>query len=195
MLIAISGSQGTGKSTLISALQQQYNCNVVERKTARSILSDWNTSLDEVYQTPSTICKFQDELLCRKFADEADARASNNIWITERSFVDLLAYSTANIGRLNKYSDWLERYYQQCTTNQQYYDYVVYLKGGSFTIKSDGVRPHNTQYGAMIDLFMEHYNKSTLGSRLSIISDTVLQHRVDYLAPYILKRTHHNVCP
>jgi len=44
MLIAISGSQGCGKSTVLKELKDR-GYNVTERKTARSILNDWGVTL------------------------------------------------------------------------------------------------------------------------------------------------------
>ena len=47
MLVAISGSQGSGKSTVLAELQKRGH-NVVTRKTSRSIMSDWGVTLKQV---------------------------------------------------------------------------------------------------------------------------------------------------
>ena len=47
MLIAISGSQGSGKSTILKRLEAE-NFRTINRKTSRSILKDWDVTLEEV---------------------------------------------------------------------------------------------------------------------------------------------------
>ena len=72
MLIAISGSQGSGKTTTLNVLASK-GFSTVNRKTSRSILTDWNVSLHEVNSNPELSVKFQYELIKRKQADEAFA--------------------------------------------------------------------------------------------------------------------------
>ena len=40
MLVAVSGSQGSGKSTILAEIKK-LGFRTVERKTSRSILTDW----------------------------------------------------------------------------------------------------------------------------------------------------------
>ena len=65
MIFAIAGSQGCGKSTVLEELKNR-EFKVVERKTARSILTDWDVTLDEVNASLDLKMKFQEELLVRK---------------------------------------------------------------------------------------------------------------------------------
>ena len=120
MLIAISGSQGCGKSTLIQQLQLSgYNC--VARKTSRSILTDWNVSLSEVNNNHELTIKFQDEILKRKIDDEQDTineYPEHTIIFTERSFTDLFVYALIALGKDNQYSDYLDQYYDKCVQAQ-----------------------------------------------------------------------------
>jgi len=65
MLVAISGAQGSGKSTVIHELEKAGH-PVVTRKTSRSLLSDWGKTLDQVFSDTDLTVQFQDELLRRK---------------------------------------------------------------------------------------------------------------------------------
>lgn len=161
MLISVCGAQGSGKSTLIDGIMNSSKLTVepkqIERKTARSVLADWNMTLQEVYADPKLIMKFQDELLQRKYDDEVIAYESDDLWITERTYIDLLAFTVSNVGRLNEYSDWLDEYARKCIAYQSKYNKIIYLQGGKFGIVDDGVRPKNAVYGSMIDTFISSY--------------------------------------
>jgi hypothetical protein len=158
MLISVCGPPGSGKSTLISQLVDHYDdINVIERKTARSILTEWNMTLQDVYSSTELMMKFQDEIIRRKILDELEASISDNIWITERTYIDLLAFSVANLGRIDACSDWLDDYAKVCLHQQCSYDLTIKLPTGKFAISVDGVRPTNSHYGVMVDLFMDKY--------------------------------------
>ena len=69
MLVAICGSQGSGKSTTLEEIKK-LGFNVVERKTSRSILEDWDVTLEQVNNDQELTYKFQDEITKRKLEDE-----------------------------------------------------------------------------------------------------------------------------
>lgn len=184
MLISISGAQGSGKSTLINELIAQHGMNQIDRKTARSILSDWNMSLSDVYQNLDTVCKFQDELVERKYQDDLIAAESDETWITERTFADVFAYAVSYIGQHNEYDSWLNEYYEKCLEKQTIYDHVFYLQGGLFPVANDGVRPCNDHYGMMIDLFLHHYTNK-MSPMCMTISDSDLAVRAEIVSYYI----------
>jgi predicted ATPase len=150
VLISISGSQGCGKTTTLNLLKQ-YGHTIVERKTSRSILSDWNVSLDQVNRDFDLTLKFQDEILARKIADEQEFVNTKEIVFTERSYADLFTYGLIVLGKHNQYSDWVDEYYQRCKQAQQTYGCVVFLKGGLFPIEHDGTRGSNQHYQKMVD--------------------------------------------
>lgn len=185
MLIAICGSQGSGKSTLIKELQQTFpDINLIDRKTARSILDEWGTTLQEVYQCNRTMMAFQDEILERKIADEQIATISNDIWITERTYIDLLAFTVANLGRIDGCSEWLNAYASKCIDNQNNYDATFKLPAGKFEIEADGVRPTNPHYCNMIDTFMDKY-LHTCDLYIHHVEHTNLQERTTECAAII----------
>lgn len=190
MLVSICGPQGSGKSTVLQDIQDDVRFNrpnIVERKTSRSILTDWDVTLQEVYQSNDLMMKFQDALLDRKYQDEVGIADSNELWFTERTFIDLLAYTTANLGRLNECSDWLDEYARRCIEYQNIYHGIVYLCGGSFEIQDDGVRPKNAMYGSMIDEFMlKHTLKSS--SNVTVVQSADRLTRINLVAETVFNR-------
>lgn len=180
MLIAISGSQGSGKTTVLNELRER-GYSTIERKTARSILTEWDMTLDQVHSDPSLVMRFQEEILLRKIEDERVARIdSTETWFTERTFADLFTYTLIYLGKDNQFSDWLNRYHVLCMEAQQTYDMVYYLKAGQFEVCHDGVRGSNAHYSRMADLTMlDTTEHMTHPSSLMVIDTANLGQRVD----------------
>ena len=169
MLIAISGSQGSGKSTVLKELKK-HGHHIVERKTSRSVLKDWNVSLEEVNDDPHLSRNFQAELTDRKHLDEVMAIGLDEICFTERTHADLFTYALINLGKFNDHSDWLNEYYSTCMMYQSEYSLVFYLAGGQFHIEYDGIRGSNQHYGRMVDLTMFEFTKQmTHPSKINVI--------------------------
>ena len=178
MLVAISGSQGSGKSTVLSELKNRGH-NIIERKTSRSILADWDVTLSEVNNNHDLTIRFQDEIIQRKFDDEAEAAMSDELWFTERTYADLFTYTLVSLGKDNEYGEWLDNYYEQCAQFQETYDRVFYLGAGQFGVQHDGVRGSNKHYSRMVDLVMNDYTEDmTDNEKLSLILDSSVEGRV-----------------
>lgn len=186
MLVSIAGSQGTGKTTLIDAL----NIPAITRKTSRSILAEWGVTLSQVNNDRPLTVKFQDEILKRKLEDEAEAVASSELFITERTYADLFVYALVAIGKDNEYSDWLDGYYQRCVDAQRSYKNVFYLTAGHFRPVNDGVRAINEHYSRMVDLTMYEYTcrmtpsvtpikTGNLELRVQLVKDQLFHGRVN----------------
>lgn len=187
MLFAVSGSQGAGKSTVLNELSK-LGYTIVERKTSRSILSDWGVSLSEVNNTPELTIKFQEEILSRKYQDELVSANSGEIVFTERTYTDLFVYALVALGKDNEYNEWLNAYYLKCVEAQKTYSAVFYLRAGHFQPVNDGVRGTNQHYSKMVDLVMSHYtdlmtssatlcvvDTSDISERVSIIENEIIQ--------------------
>lgn len=160
MLFAISGSQGSGKSTTLAKLAD-VGFDVIQRKTARSILSEYpGKSLEDIYNEPELCKEFHEKILARKIEDEREAARSDDIWFTERSYADLFTYACMSLGRNNKYSKWLDCYYHSCKMmNEMTYNHIFYLEGGKFSVEHDGVRGSNQHYATMIDTALLAFTK------------------------------------
>lgn len=180
MLVSIMGSQGSGKSTCLAEVIKRGH-NVIERKTSRSILSDWNVSLDEINSTPTLTIKFQDEILKRKLEDEAEYLDDpDSLWFTERSYVDLFCYSAIMLGHYNEYSDWVNEYYERCAAAQKKYARVCYVQAGVFVPVHDGVRGTNVHYSRLADLFMSDYvTRMTDADKIVRVTAVSVEERVE----------------
>ncbi len=188
MLIAISGSQGAGKTTVLNALNSR-GYNIIERKTSRSILADWNVTLQEVNNNRDLTLRFQDEIVARKVEDEAYASNTADLWFTERSFADLFTYAVVSLGKDNDNSEWLNSYYDTCKTYQQSYSVVCYIVGGLFQVQHDGVRGSNQHYARMVDLMMADTTKQiTTYKKFMEVNDLEVNDRVDSIIEYYNRR-------
>lgn len=201
MLVAISGSQGAGKSTILTELAG-LGFNVIERKTARSIMTEMfpGMSLDDIYANPITSIDWQNAILHRKLEDEKAAMASDKLWFGERSYADLFSYALMAVGKNNAYSDWLDEYFEICKHYNQAYLHVFYIAGGIFKPVADGVRGTNKHYQTMIDQTLtrvtqqmfetdgEHFGKkftTIFDSEISARTHAIASYSVDY---YLGKR-------
>ncbi len=159
MLVALSGVQGSGKTTILNGLKT-LGYNVVERKTARSILADWNLTLEQVYGDQETCRKFQDELLARKQQDELFALTSSELWFTERSYTDVFTYALVSLGHFNTHSDWLDQYYLNCAEANSKYLGVFFVNALRYTpTQNDGVRGINKHYVKQVDLLVRRFSE------------------------------------
>lgn len=179
MLIAISGSQGSGKSTILKALEE-LGYKTIKRKSSRSILDEWGVTLSQVNNDRELTVKFQDVILKRKFDDEKIAfEDQDNVWFTERSFADFFTYALVAIGKDNEYNEWMDDYYDRSKAAQQIYDYVFYLQGGLFEVEHDGVRGINQHYSTMVDMTMKHYTEDMNCCGLSFMEEKSVEDRVN----------------
>lgn len=182
MLVAVSGSQGSGKSTIIRTLAD-LGFNTIGRKTSRSILEEWGVTLQQVNDDGVLTTKFQDEISHRKYHDELHAIGSSDLWFTERTHADLFTYALVSLGKDNRYTDWLEKYHDQCMRYNQMYDAVYYLRAGHFKIEHDGTRGSGLHYSRMVDLVMLDTTTRMLPSgKLTIVDTPDLQQRVSSIS-------------
>jgi predicted ATPase len=156
MLVAISGSQGSGKSTVLNKLAELGH-SIVERKTSRSIMADWEVTLQEVNGDRELTLRFQDEIIKRKYEDELQYIGTEQVWFTERTYADLFTYALVSLGKDNINSDWINRYYNLCCQYQRSYSKVFYIRAGIFDVQADGVRGDNVHYSTMVDETMRKF--------------------------------------
>jgi len=182
MLIAIAGSQGSGKSTVLNELKD-LGYPIIERKTARSILDEWGVTLDVVNSDFDLKLAFQDELVRRKYNDELEATLSSEIFFTERTFSDLFTYSLIAFGQYNEYDEWLDKYFETCKNYCHSYEHVFYIKSKFFdNIEKDGVRSINRHYSRLIDHTMLDITQQMMyDNKITIIETTNLSERVDII--------------
>lgn len=187
MLVAISGSQGSGKSTVLKELKG-LGFNIIERKTARSILTDWGVTLDAINANFDLKMAFQDELITRKYHDELEAYSSDEVFFTERTFSDLFTYALIAFGQYNRYDEWLDTYFKNCKLYCQNYSHVFYIKSKFFNnIENDGVRSINTHYSRLIDHTMLDITEQMVNTdNVHIISTVNLHDRINIIGNAIV---------
>jgi len=171
-MIAVTSAQGAGKTTMLNEMAAR-GYRVVDRKASRSILADWDVTLDQVNSDKDLTIRFQEEILRRKIEDDSNT-GFNEVVFTERSFVDLFGYALITLGKHNEYSSWLDDYYTRCCDAQKIYSRVVYLTSGHFDVEHDGVRGSNKHYAQMVDATFLHYYKEMTASRQQMVIDTPL---------------------
>lgn len=195
MLVAISGSQGSGKTTILKKLEAK-GYPIIERKTSRSIQTEWGVSLEDIIKDPDLVVKFQDEILVRKLKDELHGQRKSGmtydvrtrITFTERTYADLFAYAVIWLGRENRFNEYLNDYYLKCMRAQQTYDAVYYVKGGKFPIVMDPNRAAvNQHYGRMVDLTMYDFtSQMTTPNRLNVIDVVDAEIRTEMIDTQVL---------
>jgi len=182
MLIAISGSQGSGKSTIVNALKEMGH-RVIGRKTSRSILDEWGVSLGEVNNNHELTLKFQAEITKRKWEDEKYAALNRDtVYFTERTHADVFTYALIALGKDNEHDEWVRDYYKTCLEYNQWYHRVYYLRAGMFHVEHDGVRGSNPHYSRMADVTMLDFTKQMIHpSKLSVIETADLEQRIQII--------------
>jgi hypothetical protein len=164
MIIALSGSQGCGKSTTAKGIIEKFpEYSIIGENNAREVMKEFGTtSLANIYADIPLTMEFQDRILDRKHEQELEFHDTPDIFIAERSYIDLLAYSTVVVGPFNKYSRWLDEYTKKCIAlNQGYATTLFMLRPFSdMDIQNDTVRSTNKTFaigmeGLMLSLFSE----------------------------------------
>ena len=161
-IISISGAQGTGKSSVLNSLKQ-IGYKIIEQKTSRSILQEWDLTLNAVNKNLAVTKEFQDEILRRHYNNIKDKIDTPEIYFQERSFADIFAYGINILGPFNEYNEYMSQYYIDCQKAQQAYKHVIYLTNRpSNTVLDDGVRSTGEHFGTMMDAvirtFIEEFN-------------------------------------
>lgn len=193
MLFAVSGAQGCGKSTILAKLESK-GYPVVSRKTSRSILAEWNVSLDQINNDPQLSMKFQREIIERKFLDEQAAAKDDKVWFTERTFMDLFVYALINLGKHNEHSVWLDAYYDRCQELQANYAGISFIHSGLFTVEHDGVRGSNQHYSRLVNLVLEDYTMHSAPSyNIQTISVADLDQRIAQIERFVVAQGGKNV--
>lgn len=184
-VISFSGPQGSGKTTVLKALED-LGYKVVPQQTSRSILKDWDFDLATVNAYQPLTKNFQKEVLKRHAnAIEYYAQA-DEIYLQDRSMADIFSYALNILGPFNQYSDFMNQYYDQCKALQKQYLGVVYFhKLPNVEITDDGIRSTNGHFSKMIELVIENYVREFDSGNVLYVNTADRQKRVDEVVKYI----------
>lgn len=187
MLQAISGCQGSGKTTIINTLKEQGFLNIPQptgKSIARTIMEEWGVTLPEINSDKELQKRFQDENIIRKFNLESGLYLDTpNVYFVERSFADLFAYALIVLGMHNEDSKWLNEYYEKCMEYQQIYSHVFFLKVGYYIdLMHDGIRGSNMHYIHLVDLITHDITRQiTPGNKITIIDSPSMDQRISII--------------
>lgn len=191
-MIAISASQGQGKSTVLNSLQK-LGYNVSTHKTSREILQKWNYSLEEVNSFPKLNYNFQLEVIRNHRANDIKCKLNETTYrlgptFQERSYADIFSYTMLSMGSYNSYSKFIDEYYDQCKKYQQDYTCVIYLTGRKdYTPENDGVRSINKQYAKCVDILIKQYIQEFDNGNVLYVDTPSHDERIKIITEHIRK--------
>lgn len=131
--VAISGSDGTGKTTLVNEISKRFNVPIVP-EFARDVAEEMNIP-DLAGMSPSLAYSFQLEVMDRKIKEEQ----KHESFIADRCTADNLAYYTRQCSRdLPDAAN--SHYVDMCLENLKKYDKIFLLMPNSIPLCDDGFR-------------------------------------------------------
>lgn len=148
-LIAFSGTHGTGKSSTIKRLVELYPNSILEdtfkvSRECQKLLG--YEKLSEAYETPERMMRFQEFVLSEKRKSDYSylISATSPIILTERSYLDIAAYTNEWVNRLIKnYSmtaseqtelkQWYKNYKRRCSEYMHVYSGLIIVHPLTFT--------------------------------------------------------------
>lgn len=147
-LIAFSGTHGTGKSSTIKRLVELYPRSIEEdtfkvSRECQKLLG--YEKLSEAYETPERMMRFQEFILSEKRkSDYSYLSSSSPIVLTERSYLDIAAYTNEWINRLIKnypmnateqveLFQWYANYKRRCSECMHVYSGLIIVHPLTFT--------------------------------------------------------------
>lgn len=194
MLIAVSGAQGVGKTTLLNELAM-LDYTVDPYKVSRSVQKELGLlSLSEIYNSFETMKAFQTRVIHNKLNHDRRLKEDNvdDIVFVERSFNDILAYTELHIDKLTgpkvPMNLWLDGYSLACNNYQdELYDAVILIEpNGNIKFEQDKNRAEeDTQLriaDRLLELSLFSNNNGTL-----IISEADINKRIKIVIDFVEK--------
>ncbi len=175
MRIALTGSGGTGKTTLLQELNKHLNLPVIG-EGIRPWLKEHNFS-DFKEMGLDDVRDMQQDVMFGKMKEEQ----SLSSFISDRTTIDNACYALYWLGQRKEYSKWYDWYHKKAVDHfKNTYDVVFILPHGVIELENDGVRSSNKWYQFILQQMMENMVNNNIGfkSNVHIIRDTSLDNRV-----------------
>lgn len=132
-LIAISGTHGCGKTTLLNEIKNQhypYSVSVDDFKASRTIQAQLGTDLSQITDLP-TLLNFQTLVLEAKAKNDLELlRHPADVVIVERSMLDLIAYTQLWLYELDPCQtavDWFNQYTHRALAYHRLYAATILI--------------------------------------------------------------------
>jgi len=134
-MIAFSGPQNSGKTTLLNALKEETGLTVDDFKVSRAVQAKMgHDRLSDAVKTFEYVRDFQIEIAKTKLLHDTYVKLNSHFLVepdailTERSFADIAAYAEHWVTSINttEARKWLDHYISSCKTSQQIYDGIVF---------------------------------------------------------------------
>lgn len=126
-VIAVSGAQNTGKTTLLNELGL-FDYNIDSLKVSRAVQAELNVTVAEIKSKLDLAMDFQQAVFARKRKHDyaLSRRDDNDIIFVERSFADIVAYTLHWLqGRVNR--NWMDEYIRDCEEAQDIYSGIIFI--------------------------------------------------------------------
>jgi len=137
--IAVSGTDSTGKSSLVREIGARYNVPIIS-EFAREVAEE--LGIKHLRQlTPEQTLVFQNMILDRKKKEEA----RYDTFIADRSTVDTMAYYLRWCSR-ELHDSYNSTYVNMCKEHLKNYDEIIILPWGAIPHEADGFRTSKLYY-------------------------------------------------
>ena len=153
MRICLAGSGGTGKTTLLTKLNEDLDYPVIQEG-----IREWlvNNNFDDFKDMePSDVVKMQSEVMDGKIRQESKLKD----FISDRTTLENLSYGLRWIGSTsNENDEWMETYINRAMDHaKDNYDIVFICPWGIFDIEPDGTRSSKKYYQYMMQAIIEYH--------------------------------------
>lgn len=147
MRIAITGSQGVGKTTLAQMfVKKSPQFKLLPEAARLAVEAGFKLDKKASLETELWLIGKQIEL----------EQTGGDKWVADRCFIDLVAYIQYLFWRNDKVMDIVWRL---ATKRFRMYDLVIYLPAGEFDIEDDGVRLVDKRFQRGIDILIQEILK------------------------------------
>ncbi|MEM2159619.1 MAG: AAA family ATPase [Candidatus Nitrosotenuis sp.] len=181
-VIAISGAQNTGKTTILNSLIE-LDWHVDNFKVSRAIQAEWGKTLSEIVEFEDSMINFQEEVIKRKFENDLALvnDGKNDIVLTERSFADIAAYAFQWVQESeNDLYAWFASYKERCKKYQSIYSSIILLNSFDSIKFEDDPNRDKKENQAKIDRHLRTYLEE-FGVNVIEIKESSNKARITYI--------------
>ena len=183
--IAISGTHGVGKSTLVNHIGETYGLNIIGEKA--SLLMHLEYPFQKLELDFQTFLNFEQEVISQQMLSELDYK--NLGFVADRPLIDSLAYTHVRYIIEKEDSDKFYDYTEDSVLrwmNSDHYDLIFFIRYFPEASKVNSeIRNLNSLYQKEIDKFLFNYYQSSNSCRVVEIDSSVFEERSKLVDLYL----------